>query len=97
MTNLSALRTMISSQLGDENVRRPKRTDNYHACYFDLVGNVFRGLLRWLRYACVAVAQTRHELPDGPAPLPIQTADHNVRPCPAAILNGQSACTKRLA
>jgi hypothetical protein len=69
------------------------RNGHYRACYFDLVDNVFRGLLRWLRYACVAGAQARRELPDVLA-LPIQTPDHNVRPCPPAILNGSKASKK---
>jgi hypothetical protein len=62
MTNLSALRIMMSSQLGNENVCRSKR-DSCHACYSDLADDVFSGLLRRLRHACVAVAQGERWLP----------------------------------
>jgi hypothetical protein len=85
MTNLSALRIMMSSQLGNQNERGSKR-DNCYACYSDLVDDVFRRLLLWLRYVCAAVAQARRELFDVLA-LPIQTAGHNVRPCPPGILD----------
>ena len=75
----------MSSQLGNQNARGSKR-DNCYACYSDLVDDVFRGLLPWLRYVCAAVAQARRELFDVLA-LPIQTAGHNVRPCPPGILD----------
>jgi hypothetical protein len=55
MTNLSALRIMMSSQLETQNVRGSKR-DNCHACYSDLVDDVFRGILPWLRRARAAGA-----------------------------------------
>jgi hypothetical protein len=63
MTNLSALRIMMSSQLGNENVCESKR-DGFHACYSDLVDDVFGRLLCWLRHACVAIAEAGRELPD---------------------------------
>lgn len=53
----------MSSQLGNENVCESKR-DSFHAFYSDLVDDIFGRFLRWLRYACVAVAEAGRELPD---------------------------------
>lgn len=75
----------MSSQLGNQNIRGSKR-DNCYACYSDLVDDVFRGLLPWLRYVRAAVAQARRE-PFDVLALSIQTAGHNVRPCPPGILD----------
>jgi hypothetical protein len=63
------------------------KRDNRYACYSDLVDDVFRGLLPWLRYVCAAVAQARRELFDVLAAVPIQIAGYNVRPCPTGILD----------
>jgi hypothetical protein len=63
MTNFSALRIMMSSQLGNENVCESKR-DSFDVCYSDLVDDVLGGLPRWLRDARVAVAEAERELPD---------------------------------
>jgi hypothetical protein len=62
----------MSSQLRNEGKRGAKR-DYHHASYPDLVVDILRGLLCWIRGAFLAVAQTLDSLLDVRA-LPIQIA-----------------------